>query len=192
MISEWFVEAANHCSGDFPRGADELAAAGLTPAPSARVRPPRVAEAAVAFECRLRAVHEVSDNRTGAPSGAVVIGEVVLAHVSEAVAARSPSGKLVVDAFKLRPVGRLGGVSYCGLGAVYDMARPDGSGRYPPGFLVPTAAAAAAAGGANGAAAGADGAAAAEGPKAAAAGAAANGSAGGGGGGNAAAAAATT
>lgn len=61
LISEWFVEAANHTCGEYPRGVDELALSGLTPAPSTRVRPPRVAEAAVAFECRLRAVHELTN-----------------------------------------------------------------------------------------------------------------------------------
>jgi len=61
IISHWFVEAANHTCGDFDRGVDELAAAGLTAVASQRVRPPRVGEAAVQLECKLRTVHEVED-----------------------------------------------------------------------------------------------------------------------------------
>lgn len=61
IISDWYVEAANHTSGEFAPGVDEMAQAGLTPAPSQLVKPPRVAEAAVQLECRLRAVHEVLD-----------------------------------------------------------------------------------------------------------------------------------
>jgi len=61
-----------------------------------------------------------------------VIGEVVLAHVAEAVTGRSPTGKLVVDPLKLRPVARLGGVSYAELTELYDMGRPDKNGAYPP------------------------------------------------------------
>lgn len=149
IISDWYVEAANHTSGDFARGVDEMAAAGLTPQPSALVKPPRVAEAAVQLECRLRAVHEVTDRcgarragrlcacaavwrllaratrgprshahthpRTpcpvlrsnGAPSAAVVIGEVVMAHVAEAVTARTPTGKVRARAARCAPAGRL-------------------------------------------------------------------------------------
>jgi flavin reductase (DIM6/NTAB) family NADH-FMN oxidoreductase RutF len=60
-MSDWFVEAANHTCGDFDRGVDELALAGLTRVASERVRPPRVGESAVQLECKLRAVHEVVD-----------------------------------------------------------------------------------------------------------------------------------
>jgi flavin reductase (DIM6/NTAB) family NADH-FMN oxidoreductase RutF len=186
IISDWFIEAANHTCGDFDRGVDEMALAGLTPAASVKVRPPRVAEAAVQLECKLRTVHEVQDRwartwgvsglgwqgccssnarrrrapwpgcgaprpggranthaarprtraraprRNGAPSSAVVIGEVVLAHVAEAVTGRSPSGKLVVDPLKLRAVSRLGGVTYGLATELFDIPRPDKEGRYLP------------------------------------------------------------
>lgn len=126
IMSDWFVEAANHTCGDFARGVDEMAAAGLTPQPSERVRPPRVAEAAVQFECKIRTVHEVLD-RDGKPSNAIVIGEVVLVHVAEAVTGRSPSGKVVVDPGKLRAVCRLGGVTYGRVTELYDIPRPPNS-----------------------------------------------------------------
>jgi flavin reductase (DIM6/NTAB) family NADH-FMN oxidoreductase RutF len=122
-MSDWFVEAANHTSGDFPPGADEAAAAGLTRLPSARVAPPRIAEAGVALECVLREVHNVAGG-DGKPSSAVVIGQVVLAHVHPAVAGASPSGRLVVDATKLRPVARMGGNTYAASPALFDLPRP--------------------------------------------------------------------
>lgn len=37
MISEWFVEAANHTSGSFDPDVDELNLAGFTPVPSKKV-----------------------------------------------------------------------------------------------------------------------------------------------------------
>lgn len=37
LISEWFIEAANHTCGDFDRGVDEMQLAGLTPVPSVKV-----------------------------------------------------------------------------------------------------------------------------------------------------------
>lgn len=42
--------------------------------------------------------------------------------------------QVIVDPHKLRPVGRLGGVSYCGVEPTYDMPRPDKEGNYPPGY----------------------------------------------------------
>jgi flavin reductase (DIM6/NTAB) family NADH-FMN oxidoreductase RutF len=42
-----------HTSGPFPRGVNEMAQAGLLPAPSRLVRPPRVATSPCALECRL-------------------------------------------------------------------------------------------------------------------------------------------
>lgn len=55
IMSDWFVEAANHSCGSFPPEVDEMAAAGLTPVPSVRVAPPRVQESAISMECKVRA-----------------------------------------------------------------------------------------------------------------------------------------
>jgi hypothetical protein len=65
---------------------------------------------------------------------AVVLGEVVLWHIADGVAGRSPSGKLVVDPVKLQPVCRLGGFTYGRVTELYDIGRPDKSGTYntPP------------------------------------------------------------
>jgi hypothetical protein len=78
---------------------------------------------------------------SGAPTAAVVIGEVVMAHVAEAVAGRSPTGKLVVDPVLLRPVCRLGGVTYGRVTELYDIPRPGKDGSYPPPPPPPPAAA---------------------------------------------------
>ncbi|KAI8467891.1 MAG: hypothetical protein J3K34DRAFT_428932 [Monoraphidium minutum] len=130
IMSDWFIEAANHTSGEFDRGVDEMALTGLTPAASAAVAAPRVAEAALAFECKLRTVHDLLD-KSGTPTTAIVIAEVVMIHVAEPVTGRSPSGKLVVDASALRAVCRLGGVTYGRVTELYDIPRPGKDGSYP-------------------------------------------------------------
>ena len=53
IISEWFVEAANHTCGNFPPEVDEMEVAGLTPLKSIIVSPPRVKESAVNMECKV-------------------------------------------------------------------------------------------------------------------------------------------
>jgi flavin reductase (DIM6/NTAB) family NADH-FMN oxidoreductase RutF len=37
IMSEWFVEAANHCCGNFDYGENEMELSGLTPLPSLKV-----------------------------------------------------------------------------------------------------------------------------------------------------------
>lgn len=91
------------------------------------------------MECVLKAVHETKDPRTGAPTGAIVLAEVVRFHVARGVVARSPSGKLVVDAAALAPVSRLGGVTYGRTSELYDLPRPGGDGRYAGGRRGPVA-----------------------------------------------------
>ncbi len=54
-MSSWYLESANHCSGAFKYGEDELGFAGLTKVPSEVVAAPRVGEAAVQFECQVGA-----------------------------------------------------------------------------------------------------------------------------------------
>ena len=52
-MSSWYLESANHCSGAFDPDQNELSIAGLTTLSSDVVKPLRVAEAAVQFECEV-------------------------------------------------------------------------------------------------------------------------------------------
>jgi flavin reductase (DIM6/NTAB) family NADH-FMN oxidoreductase RutF len=103
----------NQTSAEVPPEVDEFALASLETAPSLKVKPPRVAAAKAAFECRLHRILEVGD-------GSVVFGEVVYAHIAEDVWA---GGRIDVRA--LDPLARLGGSSYAKLGEVFSMRRPD-------------------------------------------------------------------
>lgn len=58
IMSSWYLEAANHTSGNFPANVNEMEVAGLASLPSDAVRPPRLAEAAVQLECEVRACSE--------------------------------------------------------------------------------------------------------------------------------------
>ena len=78
LTPEALFEQVNATGTDFPPGVDEFAAVGLTPEPSQRVAPPRVAESPVALECVLHSTVSLG-NCT------VVFGRVVLAAVDDAV-----------------------------------------------------------------------------------------------------------
>ena len=106
------LEKMNFTSGDFPRDEDEFGWAGLTPVPSAKVRPPRVGEARAHLECEL--VQVVTDRNTH-----IVLGRIVHAHVDPSV---WKDGR--VDARLLDPICRLSGTSYGRLGDLYKVERP--------------------------------------------------------------------
>ena len=78
IVTMHLLEKMNFTSGDFPRDEDEFGWAGLTPVPSAKVRPPRVGEAKAHLECEL--VQIVSDRNTH-----IVLGRIVHAHVDPSV-----------------------------------------------------------------------------------------------------------
>src|SRR5579863_3619836 len=66
----------------YPKGANEFVKSGLTPVPSELVKPPRVAEAHVQMECKVKQVIETSQLGS---AGNLVICEVLLMHISEKV-----------------------------------------------------------------------------------------------------------
>lgn len=53
IISDWFVESANHTCGSFSDDIDEISVSGLTVLPSTYVEPERIAESAVQIECKV-------------------------------------------------------------------------------------------------------------------------------------------
>jgi flavin reductase (DIM6/NTAB) family NADH-FMN oxidoreductase RutF len=103
----------NQTSAEVPPEIDEFALTALEKAPSLRVKPPRVAAAKAAFECRVVRIVEIGD-------GSVVFGEVVYAHIDEKVWS---GGR--IDPKELDPIARLGGSSYTKLGEVVSLRRPD-------------------------------------------------------------------
>ncbi len=88
-------------------GESEFDLVGLTPGPSATVRPPRVAESPVAFECRTLQVIRL--NPGVAAGGNVVIGRVVHVFIRDGLA----DSRLRTDPARLAAIGRMGGLGYC-------------------------------------------------------------------------------
>src|SRR5690349_22247322 len=80
IVNYPMVEQASLASNEFPKEANEFIKAGFTPTPSTLVRPPRVAESPVSFECKVNQVIELGSE--GA-AGNLVICEVLLVHVKE-------------------------------------------------------------------------------------------------------------
>lgn len=106
IVNYTIVHQASLASVEYPEGINEFVKSGLTEEKSVLVKPPRVKESPVAFECKVNQVIALGDK--GA-AGNLVICEVLLMHVNESV--MNESGR--IDPWKLDAVARLGQDYYC-------------------------------------------------------------------------------
>jgi len=114
-------EAVNRSAQEAPPEVDEFDLAGMTKAPSVRVKPCRVAESPVQFECCYHQTLRLPGNR---PLGTVdvIIGRVVLIHIKDDVI--GPDGRL--DILRIRPLARLGYYDYTTVDSFFEMVIPGG------------------------------------------------------------------
>ncbi|MFH5803971.1 flavin reductase family protein [Alienimonas sp. DA493] len=122
LASRAQAAAMNATAADLPHGQSEWDAAGLSPRPSAVVRPGRVAGSPFALECRL---FQIVSHGSGAGAANYVIGEVVHAHVDRSLL--NAAGELTsLDSRACGGLGRLGGDWYVdGRGdALFQLDRP--------------------------------------------------------------------
>ena len=116
LVNEEVAEAMNLTSAILPHGQSEFEYAGLTAAPSETIQVPRVAEAPIAYECKLQRIVTVSDQPGG---GSVVFGEVQRIHIQDDI---YQDGYILLEAYK--PIGRLGGKGYVRVTDTFEMERP--------------------------------------------------------------------
>ncbi|KAJ3297769.1 hypothetical protein HDU79_002243 [Rhizoclosmatium sp. JEL0117] len=119
-FNEHFVESANHTSIPVPYEIEEDKLSGLTLVPSTYIKPKRVQESLVSFECRLSHCHLIQ-NAKGETSTGVVFGEVLGFMVKDGV--WDPETKQI-DMRLYKPVSRLGGNNYGRTESGYEILRP--------------------------------------------------------------------
>lgn len=106
LAPEMHLTAAAFEAGEQEPGAH------LAAAPSVRVAPPRVAQAKVALECRVREILEMGE-------GTMAFGEVLHMHIDDSIWREDR-----VDSVLLAPVARMGGFDYATVREVYRMEPP--------------------------------------------------------------------
>ena len=119
LVSEELAQAMNVTAIDAPRGTDELALAGLSTAPSHRVRPPRIEAAPVAMECRTFQIIEPGKDST------ILLAGILEVYVRKD--AFEDEARLRIDPNVLRLIGRMhggGGGSYCTTRDLFQLDRP--------------------------------------------------------------------
>ncbi len=119
IVNYDMVEQMSLSSTEYGDGVNEFVKSGLTQVPSDKVKPPRVGEAPVAFECVVDQVIALGD---GPGAGNLVLAKVVQIHVKKAFL--DAEGKL--DTPKLDLVARMGGNWYCRANgdALFEIPKP--------------------------------------------------------------------
>ncbi len=115
LVDEAMVQAMNATSATLPYGTSELPAAGLTPAPSVSVRPPRIAEAPASLECQEWGTLQIGANR-------LVIGLVKRVYIRDDLFDQET---LRVRGERFEVIGRMASPDwYCRTMDRFEMRRP--------------------------------------------------------------------
>jgi flavin reductase (DIM6/NTAB) family NADH-FMN oxidoreductase RutF len=119
IVNYDMVEQMSLSSTEYAHGVNEFVKAGFTQVPSDNVKPPRVGEAPVAFECVVDQVISLGDE---GGAGNLVLAKVVKIHVNESFL--DEEGNL--DTPKLDLVARMGGNWYCRANgdALFEIPKP--------------------------------------------------------------------
>lgn len=117
IVTEDLLKAMNDTSIEAPSEFNEFEFAGLTLSPSVTVRPPRVLESPIHFECK---VNQILDINNAPGGGSIVIGTITHIHAEERVIL----GTDKINLTALQPIGRLMGAAYCRVEQVVELDRP--------------------------------------------------------------------
>lgn len=117
MVTEELAEQMNMTAQSVPHDVDEFELAGVTPVPSVKIKPMRVRESKINFECELVHHYFLEDHKNG--GACVVIGRIVMMHFDDDVLL--DNHKINLETYK--PISRLAGSHYAKLGELFSIKR---------------------------------------------------------------------
>lgn len=117
MVTEDVVEQMNITAQSVPSDIDEFELAGVTPISSEKIKPMRVKESPIAFECELVHHYFLEDHKHG--GACIIIGRIIMMHFDDSV---------LLDNYKInlenyKPVSRLAGSNYAKIGELFSVKR---------------------------------------------------------------------
>lgn len=105
VVSYPIVQQMSLSSTEYPKGVNEFVKAGFTMLPSEEVKPFRVAESPVQFECKVK---DIIYTGTEGGAGNLIICEVVKIHINDEVLDKNGA----IDQYEIDLVARAGGSYY--------------------------------------------------------------------------------
>jgi flavin reductase (DIM6/NTAB) family NADH-FMN oxidoreductase RutF len=116
MVTYELRDKMNITAAEFPPETDEFERAGLTKTPSVLVKPFRVAESPIQFECTyVQTIRLPGQGRVGTAD--IIIGKVVGIHIKDEFIL--PDGK--IDIASIKPLARLGYSDYTTVERVFEL-----------------------------------------------------------------------
>jgi flavin reductase (DIM6/NTAB) family NADH-FMN oxidoreductase RutF len=120
LAVEALARQMNETSASVPPEVDEFTLAGLAQAPSVLVKPPRVAVAPAALECKCVSIQQLQGLGGVPSSNYMVIGQIVGVHIDPAFLKDG-----LFDTAGARPLGRCGyRGDYVSVSHLFEMVRP--------------------------------------------------------------------
>ncbi|PKP46772.1 MAG: flavin reductase [Bacteroidetes bacterium HGW-Bacteroidetes-12] len=119
VVTYDIVQQVSLASSPYEKGVNEFIKSGLTPVVSDLIKPFRVKESPVQFECKVNEIIELGQN---GGAGNLVICEVVKIHINENVLDEND----MIDQQKIDLVSRMGGNWYCRAdkNAMFEVEKP--------------------------------------------------------------------
>lgn len=117
MVTEELTEQMNATAQSVHADVDEFELAGVTPIASLKIKPMRVKESPIHFECELVHNYFLEDHKHG--GACVLIGRIIMMHIND---------DLLVDNYKInaeiyKPIARLAGAGYSKIGEIFSVKR---------------------------------------------------------------------
>ncbi len=106
MVSVELLSVMESTAKSIPYGEDESLIKGIHLVPSKKIKPRRIQEAKISFECTLEKMVRVSE---GPDAGNLILGRVMLAHIKNELLKNERD----IDRIRLDALGRLSGKHYC-------------------------------------------------------------------------------
>lgn len=117
MVTEELAEQMNTTSQSVPSDVDEFQLANLTPISSVKIKPMRVKESPISFECELVHHYFLENHKNG--GACVIIGRIVMMHFADDILLENY--KINLETYK--PIARLAGSNYSKLGELFSIKR---------------------------------------------------------------------
>lgn len=117
LVTEEVVEQMNMTSQSVDSDVDEFVLANLTPIDSAFIKPKRVKESYVHFECEMVHHYFLEDHKNG--GACIVIGKILTMHINDEILLDGNR----INLEKYKPVARLAGSNYAKMGELFSIKR---------------------------------------------------------------------
>ena len=117
LVTEEVVEKMNATSQSVAADIDEFKLANVTPIDATYIKPKRVKESLVHFECEMVHHYFIENHQNG--GACIIIGKIITMHIDDSILMENHR----INLDKYKPVARLAGSNYSKLGEIFSIKR---------------------------------------------------------------------